>query len=70
MNLWLELAPQLELVAQLVAPESQGSRFDSCQGPIVRFNKWLDVINVYKFTLVNFHLENSSTNIYFTVFFR
>jgi hypothetical protein len=44
---------------------SQGRRFDSCQGLtcscIFRSCSWLDLINVYKFPLNNFHLQDSST---------
>ena len=48
-------------VGQRADPESQGRRFNSCQGPrpkscIFHFCYWLGLINVYKFPVDNFHL--------------
>ena len=35
MNLWLEIDNRLLWIGQIAAPELQGRRFESCQGPKV-----------------------------------
>jgi hypothetical protein len=57
-------ARQLASVLLLVRVLHRNRRSNSCQGPTVAFFTavpWLGVINVYKFPLYNFHVQDPST---------